>query len=616
MNDRSVIADGYEDTSGTWRPTSDATRAAIVDAMGIVAATHSGDHADAVRVIRKGTVLDPGEPAELVLEDGARLPISGALPSDVPLGYHELRLLRSERVARLIVSPGRCHPPPVAAWGWAAQLYAARSRASWGIGDFADLVRLGRWSRDLGADVLLVNPFHAAVPATPEDPSPYSPSSRRYLNPLYLRVEDVPGANALGPDLEILARAGRALNAKRRIDREAVRSLKRDALERLWRGFGGHRDFDGYVRAEGRELVDFAVFTALAETHTGGWRGWPAEYRRPDHPAVRRFADAHAERVRFHQWVQWLLDVQVRAAAREIALVHDLPVGVDAGGADAWAWQDALATDAAVGAPPDRYAREGQNWGLPPFIPHRLRAQRYEPFIAMLRGVLRHGGGVRIDHVMGLFRLFWIPRGFGAADGAYVRYPADDLLAILALESQRAGAFVVGEDLGTVEHGVRERLADAGVLSYRVLWFESDPSRYPALALASVTTHDLPTVAGIWRGTDVMAQRSIGLEPSEAIFEGLRKNLSTLSGVPEGGPVDDVIAGTYRALAEAPSTIVTATLEDALAVEERPNMPGTVGTWPNWSLALPEPLDTLVDAPLPRRVAEALRARRGARRVR
>jgi 4-alpha-glucanotransferase len=605
------IDEGYEDALGVWRTTGRATREAILSAMGVNSEPGPPDAADAVRVIVRGERIPVNERAEVALEDGARLPVRRELPRDLPLGYHDLHLLERERVVRLIVSPGRCHRPPSPAWGWAAQLYAARSRASWGIGDFADLRTLGRWSRELGADVMLVNPFHAAVPGEPEDPSPYSPSSRRYLNPVYLRIEEVPGASALGAELDALATAGRALNASRRIDRDAVGRLKRDALERLWKRFGDDATFDRFARDEGRALRAFAVFTTLAEEHGRGWRAWPADYRRPDTSAVERFADAHRDRVRFHMWVQWLLDAQLRRAGAELPLLHDFPIGVDANGADAWAWQDVIATEAAVGAPPDRYARQGQNWGLPPFIPHRLRAQRYEPFVQTLRGVLRYGGGLRIDHVMGLFRLFWIPNGLEPVDGGYVRYPAEDLLRILALESVRAGAFVVGEDLGTVEGGVRERLADAGVLSYRVLWFETDPpTRYPKLALASVSTHDLPTIAGVWGGTDLVAQRSIGLDPNPELFDGMRSRLSTLTAVPEGGPVTDVIVGTYAALASAPSMIVTATLDDALAVPERPNMPGTVGTWPNWSLALPEPLETMRTAELPRRIAAALNARK------
>jgi 4-alpha-glucanotransferase len=293
-----------------------------------------------------------------------------------------------------------------------------------------------------------------------------------------------------------------------------------------------------------------------------------------------------------------------------VAVVHDFPIGVDPDGADAWAWQDVLATGASVGAPPDRFNRRGQDWGLPPFIPHRLRARRYEPIMQTIRGAFRHGGGLRIDHVMGLFRLFWVPRGAAPTEGAYVRYRADELLAIIALESQRAGAFVVGEDLGTVERGVRERLAALGVLSTRVLWFESAPPRtWPELALATATTHDLPTVAGLWSGADLAAQRRLGLEPNADAFAENRRRLAALSGVSEDGRAEDVIAGTYRALAAAPSTVVTATLDDALAVEERPNMPGTTREWPNWSLALPVPIETLEEAPLARTIASALASR-------
>lgn len=609
ITDRWGIDDGYEDAHGEWRATSRVTRDAIRAAMHAREDEPTAD--PPVRVLVRGEPMTVRGRAEVALEDGAVLPLHGAVPADIPLGYHDLRLLDDARTVRLIVSPGRVEPPPTATWGWAVQLYAARSRASWGIGDFADLASLARWSRGLGADIMLVNPLHPAVPTPVEDPSPYAPSTRRYLSPLYLRIEDVPGASDLGSDLEPLAIAGRRLNEARRIDRDTVRRLKREALERVWRRFGGDPAFDRWARDEGRALLDHARFTALAETYGDGWRAWPAEFRRPDAPAVTRFGEAHAERLRFHAWVQWLLDGQLRRAAAELTLLHDLPVSVDPNGADAWAWQDVIATDATIGAPPDRYARQGQNWGLPPFIPHRLRAQRYEPFIETLRGVLRHGGGLRIDHVMSLFRLYWIPRGLDATEGGYVRYPAEDLLAILALESRRAGAFVVGEDLGTVEPGVRERLAEAGVLSYRVLWFETDPpARYPALALASVTTHDLPTVAGVWNGADLAAQQRIGLAPDPAIFADLRARLSRLTGVPPAGPIDDVIARTYEALAAAPSAIVTPPLDDALAVEERPNMPGTVDAWPNWSLALPAPIETLFDAPLPARIAAALDRRK------
>jgi 4-alpha-glucanotransferase len=287
--------------------------------------------------------------------------------------------------------------------------------------------------------------------------------------------------------------------------------------------------------------------------------------------------------------------------------MQDLPIGVDPDGADAWAWQDSLATGASVGAPPDRYVKRGQDWGLPPFVPHRLRALGYQPFIETIRAALRHAGGLRIDHVMGLFRLFWIPLGLTPAEGGYVRYPADDLLAIVALESHRAGAFVVGEDLGTVETGVRERLAANGVMGYRVLWFEDGPTaRYPELAMAAVTTHDLPTIAGLWSGADIAEQHALGLEPNETALEATRKRLSVATGTAPGSRIEDVIEGTHRVLARAPSLLVTATLDDALAVPERPNVPGTTQERANWSIALPAPLETLQTTPLALRIAAAL----------
>jgi 4-alpha-glucanotransferase len=602
------IADGYEDTLGVWRPTPPATREALRKAMGGDTAEPSGNAAvPPVRVLREGQGARLPAPGELVLEDGTALPISDRLPPDLPPGYHDLRF-DGGGMTRLIVSPGRCHlPPGLRDWGWAAQLYATRSAASWGIGDLGDLARLGRWSRALGARLLLINPLGAVTPVLPQQASPYDPSSRRYRNPLYLRVEDVPGAGLAGLDLDTLAGAGRALNAERRIDRDAVFRLKMEALTRLWSRFVGDPGFDRYCRAEGDALREFAVFCALAEHHGGGWPAWPAEHRRPDAPGVWRFAEARADRVRFHRWLQWLGDRQLAAAAAEIPVMQDLPIGVDPGGADAWAWQDLLADGASVGAPSDLYNQRGQDWGLPPFIPHRLRGAAYEPFVQTIRAALRHAGGLRIDHVMGLFRLFWVVRGWSPAEGAFVHYPADDLLAIVALESARARAVIVGEDLGTVAPGVRETLARHRVLSYRLLWFEPDPpARYPELALAAVTTHDLPTIAGLWSRSDVAAQRRLGLEPNESGFEAIREHLRALAGLAEDAPVGTVIERTHRLLAQAPSALVTATLDDALGVPERPNMPSTTSEWPNWSIALPVDLATLETTPLARTIAAEL----------
>lgn len=598
------VADGYEDTLGAWHEVSPSTREAIHAAMG----SPPGVETVAVRVLEPGAPLALERPCRLRLEDGTTLAVDRALPPDIPLGYHDLEPLDGATPVRLIVSPGRCPlPPALRAWGWAVQLYAARSGESWGIGDLADLRRLGEWSASLGAGLVLVNPLHAPIPVPPLEASPYFPSSRRFLSPLYLRIEEVPGAADLGAEIDRAAAQGRELNATRRIDRDRIWRLKLDMLGRLWRGFGGDPDFDRFVRDGGTSLEEFAVFSVLAEHHGTGWTRWPAEHRRPKAPGVARFASTRAERVRFHQWLQWLLDRQLARAGTTLALMHDLPIGVDPDGADAWTWQDVLTTGATVGAPPDRYNSRGQDWGLPPFVPHRLHAERYAPFVETIRATLRHAGGLRIDHVMGLFRQFWIPRGAPPAQGAYVRYPADHLLAIVALESHRANAVVVGEDLGTVEGGVREALAARQVLSYRVTWFERDPPpRYPRLALAAVTTHDLPTIAGLWTGADVAEQHALGLSPNEPVLRDLVRRLADLTGVAEGASPAAVIEATHALLARAPSVLVTATLEDALAVAARPNMPGTSLERANWSIALPEPLERLQTHPLALAIARAL----------
>jgi 4-alpha-glucanotransferase len=483
------------------------------------------------------------------------------------------------------------------------------------MGDLADLRRLAEWSAGaLGAGVILLNPLHAVLPLVPQEPSPYFPSSRRYRNPLYLRVEEVPGAAEDRLDLLRLAAEGRALAAERRIDRDAVLRLKMSALGRLWaRAGGAAAGLARYRAREGRGLDEFATFCALAEHHGSGWRRWPAEHRHPRSPAVSRFAAEHAGRVAFHGWLQWLLDEQLARAGGTLRLVTDLAIGFDGEGADAWAWQDVLAEGVTVGAPPDDFAVDGQDWGLPPFAPHRLGAEGYAPFVETVRAGLRHAGGMRVDHVMGLFRQFWVPRGTSPREGAYVRYPADDLLAVLALESERAGGVVIGEDLGTVAPGVRERLFAEGILSTRVLWFEpSPPSGYPARSMATVTTHDLPTVRGLWTGSDLREQREVGLAPNAAGMEELRARLAELTGLDRSAGHEAVTLAVHRRLAEAPSAVVAATLEDALGVAERPNLPGTTGRRrANWSLALPQSLEEILADPRPRALGAILAGRAG-----
>src|SRR5215207_3175299 len=575
-----------------------------------------------------------GEPATLVLESGQERPLPAELPGDLPPGRH--RVEGRTGATTLVVAPGRCHLPAELegggrAWGWAAQLYAVRSRASWGIGDLGDLAGLLAATAPLGAGFALLNPLHAALPT---EPSPYNPSSRVFRNPLYLRIENVPELAALDPRdrdrVEALAGAGRGLLDKDRIDRPAVYRLKDEALRLAHGAIGrapGRQDELAAYRAATPNLERFATFCALQHVHGQDWRTWPAAYRHPGRPEVGAFGEQHHQEVAYHAWLQWLLDEQlaaVRPGWGQLGVVNDLAIGFAPDGFDAWSFQDELAAGVSVGAPPDPLGPRGQDWGLPAFAPDRLAAGGYGPFAQTIRAGMAHAAGLRIDHVMGLFRLFWIPQGAEPAQGTYVRYPADDLLGVLALESVAAGALVVGEDLGTVEHGVRERLAAEGVLSYRLAWFEHGPGRgrrraadYPRLALAATTTHDLPTAAGFFTGSDLEHLCDIAVATpggaEQADQEVQRASLCELletEGLLEPGEesVEALVAALYGFLARTPSMLLAATLEDAVEAHERPNVPGTIDQRPNWSLPLPVRLEDLAADPRVRRLAAILSA--------
>jgi 4-alpha-glucanotransferase len=605
-----VIEPHYRDALGRLQRVPDKTMRRLRGALGEEAAAD-----DTVRVVRPAQRVSFAEPAHLLLESGSRESLSvtrgrSRLPADVPLGYHTVELESGRRIP-LIVAPDKCHlPDGLRVWAWAVQLYSLRSRHSWGMGDFGDLAAFGKVAQRQGSRLVLVNPLHAASPTLPQQPSPYSPTTRRYLNPLYLACESIPGAREL-PNIARLSIKGRELNEQPLIDRDAIFALKRQALEALYARFVGDPDFDAFLTAEGSALTEYATFCVLAEEFGAAWRRWPARYRSPRSADVRRYASAHAARVGFHQWMQWHLDRQLRRAASFVPVMQDLPIGMDPDGADAWAWQDVLAQGVHVGAPPDEFNTKGQDWGLPPFIPARLKAAAYRPFVETIRGTMRHAGGLRIDHVMGLFRLYWIPEGLTPAEGAYVRNCAADLLAIIALESVRAEAIVVGEDLGTIDPGSREQLISANVLSYRLFWFEpdDDPATYPERALTAVTTHDLPTIAGVWSGSDLAAQRRLGLNPNEEGMRQMRARLLRSTRSNESTTVREVIRRTYALLARAPSVVITATLEDATAVEARPNMPGTVSEWPNWKQPLPKQLEVLARDPRTTAIAAALGSR-------
>ena len=601
----------YEDAFGKWHESGPETIRAILAAMG------AEDGAEAPRnedpfIVKAGDRRQLSRAATIVLETGERFDAERSLPPDLPLGYHLLHYEGVDSPARLVVTPATCYlPPDLETWGWAVQLYAARSSRSWGIGDLADLERLAEWSASkLGAGMMLVNPLSAATPITPQQASPYYPTSRSFFNPLWINIDWViEESGARSPELEELSAKARKLNAKRLIDRDAVFHLKMRAFDVLWPQFQANQALAAFCREQGDNLQRFATFCALAEHHNSGWHSWPQRFRHPANPEVTRFANEQKNRVEFHMWLQWLLDRQLSRSSKHLALMQDLPIGVDPNGADAWAWQDTFAKGMAVGAPPDEFNTQGQNWGLPPFLPHKLRAAGYEPFAQTIRAAFRNGGGLRIDHVMGLFRLFWIPQGVSAQHGAYVRYNADEMLSIVALESERAKAYVVGEDLGTVEKEAREKLSSYRVMSYRLLWFEKDdPETYPRDALAAITTHDLPTVAGLWTGSDLKKQHELNLNPNEESTAEIHSRLAKVTGLKDDSPIEEVIAGSYKVLAEAPSRILTAALDDAAAVEERPNLPATMSDKnPNWSIALPTPIDELITGELCSRIAAALR---------
>jgi 4-alpha-glucanotransferase len=611
------VAFGFHDGKGDWQPAAEETRAAVRRSLGApldAGDSDTGPVSDGALVVAHGSAVELSAPTTLRTEDGAfvRIAANSQVPGDLPAGYHSLFDESTAMTRALIVTPPSCTPfEKTKQWGWATQMYALRSRSSWGIGEFRDLRTLNEWSHKHGASMALINPLHAAAPVLSQQPSPYFPTSRCFRNPLALTIEEVPGFADVASQLDPIATEAQALNSNRRIDRDAVFTAKYRALTSLWQnwnsrsGTSQHRRFDEYKRSEGDTLTNFATFSALAEIERSSWMDWPIDLQTPTSPGVTAFRDANRDRIEFHMWVQWLVADQLSKCSGGLDLMTDLAIGVDRGGADAWIWQDSFALDMSVGAPPDSFNTQGQNWGLPPFDPWRLRRNGYEAFIRTVRSAFQHAQALRMDHVMGLFRLYWIPDGQPATNGCYVYLPFQDLLGIIAIESQRAGAYVVGEDLGTVEPYVREELSNHRILSYRLRQFEGGPSQeFPEQALAALTTHDLPTIPGFWTRSDVETQTAMGLQPNVEGTENIRSQLAEWSGVAsDSGPeaVHEVVVGAYRNLAEAPSVILTATLDDALGVVERPNMPGTIDEWPNWRIALPMPLEDILADP---RVAE------------
>ena len=571
------------------------------------------------------------------------------LPTGLPLGYHQLELEagRVRTKLRLIVAPAHCYlpdaiGPDARSWGLTSQLYGLRSENNWGMGDFSDLARLAGVAASRGAATLGINPLHALFAAEPLHIGPYSPSSRTWLNYLYIDPTAAPGF-AEDEDVRALI-SGQWFGATHYaacsaelIDYGAVAACKRTVLEALYRRFrsvelagcGGARTpfgkaFRDFQQRSGRALADFAIFEALHEHYTRqrrefSWRRWPLPMRNPRSREVAEFAATHCDRVEFFQFLQWEADRQLAAAAQagreqglSIGLYRDLAVGANPNGAEAWADQELVAPGASIGAPPDALSRAGQNWGLAPINPLALRRQGYAPFIASLRANMRHAGILRVDHVMSLNRLYWIPSGTKSNAGSYVNYPLADLLRILALESHRQSCAVIGEDLGTVPGGFRETMRAANVLSYRVLVFERrrdgcfvPPDEYPPMAAATEATHDIATLKGFWLGRDLAWRRRLNIYPdasaatAEAAERDCDRHLLLEALVREGllAPEDlgqflpedgDPVYSTKLAdailtyLARSRARLMLVQLEDVVGESEQANLPGTTDAHPNW----------------------------------
>ncbi|BBX43242.1 4-alpha-glucanotransferase [Mycobacterium simiae] len=559
----------------------------------------------------------------LVGEDGAERELRDELPADLSPGWYRLHTRDGQEVT--LVSAPRQVPQPSATWGWMLQLYALRSGQSWGIGDLGDLREFLRWTAgEHGAGAILLNPLNAPGPTHPVQPSPYTPSSRRFANPLALHIEDVDAYRRADPATRAEVDALRVAPDTDRIDHDLVWAAKRAALEVLWRQDGRPCPVDD--SSSTRSLRDWATYCALAERHGGRWSRWPTPLRKVNGEAVIEARAELAPRIAFHAWVQQQCARQlgaVRDAARDagmpLGILHDLPVGVDADGADAWALADVLAAGVHVGAPPDNFTPRGQDWGLPPWRPDRLADTGYAALREMLRANFAHADGLRIDHVAGLWRLWWIPPGDSPDRGTYVHYDADVMLAVLALEAHRANATVVGEDLGTVEPEVTKALGDNGMLGCAVSWFTRDESapdepllpaaNWPARAAASLSTHDLPTAAGFLRGEHVRVRAQLGLlddVPAEKASADAQRaewlDLLRSEGLLPPDPDEAaVITAMHRFLASTPSRLKLISPYDVLAEPRQPNLPGTIDEYPNWRLPLPTTLEGLRTDP---RVAE------------
>jgi 4-alpha-glucanotransferase len=587
------------------------------------------------------------------------------LGRNTPDGYHRLRTNLDGSLCSLIVTPGRCWLPAAAKdgrrlWGVAAQLYLLRSKRNWGIGDFTDLRQLIRLVEDRGGNVVGLNPLHAMFLDNPEHASPYSPETRLLLNVLNIDVESVPELADSAGTRQLIASEKfqqrlQKCRAANLVDYAGVAELKLQALKSLFEycrsapGRKRWKQFESFRRRAAKPVEQSCLFEVLRQHFAekdkaqADWHSWPSDFRDPSSPAVARFADEHATDVAFHAWMQWLADNQLGAAARtakkmEVGIYRDLAVGTDDSGSATWSNPEGVVSGAHVGAPPDVFNPAGQDWGLPPLNPRTLFESAYENFIQLIRANMRHAGGLRIDHVMALQHLYWVPKGKSPRDGAYLKYPLEDLVGIIALESQRKGCLVVGEDLGTVPDGFRERMQQANILSYRVLFFEqnmktgafSPPKEYPRLAVAVTGSHDLPTVSGWWNETDIAIKEVLQLLPAadgpaearrqrERDQRALVKALRNARLLPATDPVqlEDLITAVHAYLASTGSLIALVQLDDISAETDPVNVPATTDDeHPNWRRRLSARMENLAKYPRFDRLARIFEAERARRRTR
>lgn len=576
------------------------------------------------------------------------------LPAELPLGYHQLSLHAEDgdqlASMRVIVAPHACYQPEHIragnkVWGLSVQLYCLRSQHNWGIGDFSDLAYLVEKAAGQGAHFIGLNPIHALYPANPASCSPYGPSSRRWLNYLYLDVSKLDGYQS-EPVQQLVGQSEfqqklQALRDKTHVDYQGVSEMKLQALRAVFeqqysqylsKNTKRNKAFKAFVTEGGHSLQMLAVYDAL-QAHLAeqgkqcwGWPVFPKEYQSEQSPAVRRFAKKHAKTVKFYLYLQWQAALQLEAVQQQaleqgmcLGIYRDLAVGVSEGSAEIWGNKDLYCTDASVGAPPDVLGPLGQNWGLPPMDPDKLYQQQYQPIIDLFRANMQSAGALRIDHVMALLRLWWVYRGDDAKDGGYVYYPVDDLLAILALESHRQQALVIGEDLGTVPDEILSKLADNGIFSYRVFFFEQaedggfySPAHYPIQSMSTLTTHDMPTLEGFWHCHDLELGKELGLYPSDEVLTELyhsrhfnkQQILDSLHGhaalpqevshkVEQVGMTQALNFAMQKHMASGSSALLSLQLEDWLQMDKPVNVPGTYMEYPNWQRKLTRNLDEI-----------------------